>query len=126
MAKTEKGYGKRWHSDQYKDVGHLGEIRLPDNEGVMTEVSLGEPGSKRDIDRPSLTPGIVPADLNYIRETGKVPEDVKATSLQFAKERIKAGKSPYYESEKGFSKGGTASSRADGCAQRGKTRGRYL
>lgn len=128
MAKTDKGYGKRWHSAEYKDKGHLGEIRMPDGRDVMTELSLGEPGSKRDLDRPSLIPGTHPADLNYMRETGDVPEDVKATSLQFAKERIKEGKSPYYESEKGFKKGGkvTASSRADGCAKRGKTRGRIV
>lgn len=133
MAKKDKGYGKRWHSDEYKDVGHLGEIRMPDGRDVMTEVSLGEPGSKTDIDRPSIIPGMHPADLNYIRETGKVPEDVKATSLQFANERRKEGKSPYYESEKGYKKGGkvkakvsSASKRGDGIAQRGKTKGRLV
>jgi len=31
-----------------------------------------------------------------------------------------------YEKSKGMKKGGTASSRADGCAQRGKTRGKMV
>lgn len=123
MAKTDKGYGKRWHSKEYKDVGHLGEIRMPDGRDVMTEQSLGEPKSKSDLDRPAIIPGMHPADLNYIRETDSVPEDVKATSLKFAKDRVKEGKSPYYESEKGYKKGGTV--RGHGCESRGKTKGRF-
>jgi len=119
-------YGKRIDNTD-KDVGYLGEIRMPNGRDVMTEMSVGEPNTDETF-RPAITPGMHPADINYIRETGKVPEDVKATSLQFAKERIKEGKSPYYESEKGYKKGGkvTASTRADGCAQRGKTRGRIV
>jgi hypothetical protein len=128
MAKTDKGYGKRYQSEEYKDVGHLGEIRMPNNRDVMTEVSVGEPKSK-EIYRPAITPGIHPADLNYIRETGKVPEDVYATSKKFAKDRIKEGKSPFYESEKGHKKGGKISIkriRGNGIEKRGKTKGRFV
>lgn len=123
MAKTDKGYGKRYKSEEYKDKGHLGEIRMPDGRDVMTEVSLGEPNSD-DIYRPAITPGMHPADLNYIRETGKVPEDVRKTSEKFAKDRIKKGKSPFYESEKGYKKGGKV--RGHGIEKRGKTKGRYI
>ena len=123
MAKTDKGYGKRYKSEEYKDKGHLGEIRMPDGRDVMTEVSLGEPNSD-DIYRPAITPGMHPADLNYIRETGKVPEDVRKTSEKFAKDRIKQGKSPFYESEKGYKKGGKV--RGHGIEKRGKTKGRFI
>jgi len=89
-----------------KDVGFLGEIRMPDGRDVMTEVSVGVPNTK-DTFRPAITKGMHPADLNYIRETGKVPEDVYATSLRSAQNRITEGKSPFYSSEErnGYSDG---------------------
>ena len=123
MAKKDKGYGKRYKSEEYKDIGHLGEIRMPNGRDVMTEMSLGEPNSN-DLDRPAIIPGMHPADINYIRETGNVPEDVKRTSENFAKNRIKSGKSPYYESEKGYKKGGKV--RGHGIEIRGKTKGRFI
>ena len=119
-------YGKRIDGTD-KDVGFLGEIRMPNGRDVMTEMSVGEPNTE-DTFRPAITQGMHPADINYIRETGKVPEDVYATSERSAQKRIKEGKSPFYSSKekKKMAKGGTASSRGDGCAQRGKTRGRYI
>lgn len=115
-------YGKRIDGTD-KDTGFLGEIRMPNGRDVMTEMSIGEPNTDETF-RPAITQGMHPADINYIRETGKVPEDVYATSERSAQKRIKEGKSPFYSSkEKKMAKGGTASSRADGCAQRGKTRG---
>jgi len=128
MAKTDKGYGKRYKSEEYKDIGHLGEIRMPNGRDVMTELSLGEPNSN-DLYRPAIIPGMHPADLNYIRETGKVPEDVYATSEKFAQDRIKEGKSPFYESEKGYKKGGQVKPkriRGHGIEKRGKTKGRFI
>ena len=117
-------YGKRIDGTD-KDVGYLGEIRMPNGRDVMTEMSVGEPNTN-DTFRPAITQGMHPADINYIRETGKVPEDVYATSERSAEKRKAEGKSPFYSSkEKKMAKGGkvSASSRGDGCAQRGKTRG---
>jgi hypothetical protein len=118
-------YGKRIDNTD-KDVGFLGEIRMPDGRDVMTEMSVGMPGTK-DTFRPAIIPGMHPADINYIRETGDVPEGVYATSKRHANKRKSEGKSPFYSSkEKKLAKGGSASSRADGIAQRGKTKGRIV
>ena len=123
-------YGKRLDSTD-KDVGWLGPVRTKDGYADMTEYSIGEPNSDETF-RPSMVPGTHPADLNYLRETGDVPNDMLATSDRFAKKRIKEGKSPFYNSDKKepkkMTKGGKvskASSRGDGCAQRGKTRGKF-
>ena len=116
-------YGKRIDGTD-KDTGFLGEIRMPNGRDVMTEKSVGMPNTDETF-RPAITPGMHPADINYMRETDKVPEDVYATSQRSAEKRQAEGKSPFYSSkEKKMAKGGTASSRADGCAQRGKTRGK--
>ena len=118
-------YGKRIDNTD-KDIGFLGEIRMPNGRDVMTEMSVGMPGTNETF-RPAIIPGMHPADINYIRETGNVPEDVYVASERHAKKRIAEGKSPFYSSkEKKMAKGGSASSRADGCAIRGKTKGRMV
>jgi hypothetical protein len=53
---------------------------------------------------------------------GPTPPDIK-DKLQTMKNQKAAEQ---YEKTKRFAKGGSASSRADGCAQRGKTRGKMV
>lgn len=86
-------YGRRIDNTP-KGSGWLGEIRMPNGRDVMTEMSVGAPGTNETF-RPAIVPGALPVDLNYIRMTGKVPEDVLATSLQHAKRMIDQGRSPF-------------------------------
>lgn len=120
-------YGKRIDKTD-KDVGWLGPIRTKDGYADMTEYSVGMPGTE-EIFRPSIVPGTHPADINYLRETEKVPEDMYATSERFAKKRIKEGKDPFYSSKKKepkkMKKGGSVV-RGHGCEKRGKTKGRFV
>lgn len=88
------GYGKRINNTP-KERGYLGEIRMPNNRDVMTEVSVGEPGTD-ELFRPSIVPGIHPADLNYLRETGMPPLDLIRASMSNAKRRSAQGKSPFW------------------------------
>ena len=53
---------------------------------------------------------------------GPTPPDIK-DKLQTMKNEKAAEQ---YQKTRKFAKGGTASSRADGCAQRGKTRGKMV
>ena len=108
-AKKKKieGYGERIDGTE-KERGFLGEIRMPDGRDVMTEVSVGMPNTN-ELFRPSIIRGMHPADLNYLRETGIVPEDLYQASLLHAQKRIKEGKSPFWNTEEDvpkFSKGG--------------------
>lgn len=88
-------YGQLRLDGTPKSSGWLGEIRMPDGITVMTEQSVGEPGSN-EIFRPSITPGMHPAVVNYIRQTDTVPEDAYATSNSFAIKRLMQGLSPFY------------------------------
>ena len=116
-------YGKRIDNTN-KERGYLGEVRMPDGRDVMTEMSVGMPNTE-DTFRPAITKGIHPADLNYIRETGKVPEDVYATSKLSADKRIAEGKSPFWNAkEDKMAKGGSV--RGHGCESKGKTKGRFV
>lgn len=120
-------YGKRITGEE-KESGALGEIRMPNQRDVMTEYSINVDNKEM----PSIVEGMHPADLNYVRETGKVPEDVKAVAVRSAAKREAQGKSPFWNKKQdkpSYKKGGkvsSASSRGDGIAQRGKTKGRFV
>ena len=64
---------------------------------------------------------VTPAPV-VVEPVEPTPADIK-DKLQTMKNE-KAAKQ--YETNKTYAKGGTASSRADGCAQRGKTRGKMV
>lgn len=104
---ADGGYGKRI-DDTEKQRGFLGEIRMPNQRDVMTEYSVGMPNTD-ELFRPSIISGIHPADLNYLRETGEVPEDLYQASLHHAEHRIKEGKSPFWNPEQDMADGGRAS-----------------
>lgn len=94
-------YGTRHGSTAKKERGFLGEIRLPDGRDVMTEKSISVDG--REI--PSIVRGQHPADTNYIRETGNVPEDVIGTAVNSARRRMAEGKSPFWNAKQDQDKG---------------------
>ena len=70
-------------------------------------------------------------DMAKEAKSGGTNMPVPASAIQEAEDKKmqdKAKQAPTTKTEMGklFSKGGSASSRADGCAQRGKTKGRII
>lgn len=61
---------------------------------------------------------------NYEKEQQRAQKEMEAKDEQF-KQKVKSGFEKV-KSAVGFSKGGSASKRADGCAIRGKTKGRMV
>jgi hypothetical protein len=98
-----RDYGDR-ETGEAKDTGALGEIRMPNGRDVMTEYSINVDGREM----PSIIEGMHPADLNYIRETGIVPEDAVATAIRSANKREASGQSPFWnkKDEPAFAEGG--------------------
>jgi hypothetical protein len=98
-----KDYGDR-ETGEDKDTGALGEIRMPNGRDVMTEYSINVDGREM----PSIVEGMHPADVNYIRETGIVPEDAVATAVRSANKREASGQSPFWnkKDESAFAEGG--------------------
>lgn len=87
-----------------KEEGALGLIRMPDGMTDMTEYSINVDGKEM----PSIIEGMHPADINYIRETGDVPEDAVRTAIHNARKREAQGKNAFYNrrEDKGYAKGG--------------------
>ncbi len=98
-----KDYGNR-ETGEAKDTGALGEIRMPNGRDVMTEYSINVDGREM----PSIVEGMHPADINYIRETGTVPEDAVATAIRSANKREAMGESPFWNKKEtpAFADGG--------------------
>jgi hypothetical protein len=98
-----RDYGDR-ETGEAKDTGALGEIRMPNGRDVMTEYSINVDGREM----PSIVEGMHPADVNYIRETGIVPEDAVATAVRSANKREASGQSPFWnkKDEPAFAEGG--------------------
>lgn len=98
-----KDYGNR-ETGEAKGTGALGEIRMPNGRDVMTEYSINVDGREM----PSIVEGMHPADVNYIRETGIVPEDAVATAVRSANKREASGQSPFWnkKDEPAFAEGG--------------------
>lgn len=87
-----------------KEEGALGLIRMPDGMTDMTEYSINVDGKEM----PSIIEGMHPADINYIRETGDVPEDAVRTAIHNARKREAQGKNAFYnrKEDKGYAEGG--------------------
>lgn len=87
-----------------KEEGALGLIRMPDGMTDMTEYSINVDGKEM----PSIIEGMHPADINYIRETGDVPEDAVRTAIHSARKREAQGKNPFWnrKEDKGYAEGG--------------------
>lgn len=129
-----KFYGVRHDSDTVKGKGYFGE--LPTAEGKKaTEISSYD--EKRG-DYPLLVPTLTKDEIEHLT-SGKEPTDaIYDKAERWADTRRKQGSSPFAQPNElrvptPKKKGGvvkakpkSASKRADGIAQRGKTRGRVI
>ena len=122
-------YGLRHSSEGVKGKGYFGELPAKGGD-VATEYSIEDESGEY----PSLVPTLTKKQLDYVLKTG-LPRDTEETKEIEGKARAHAdkrrneGKSPFAEPTElrmptPKKKGGvvSASTRADGCAIRGKTR----
>ena len=127
-----KFYGVRHDSDTLKGKGYFGE--LPTSEGKKaTEISSYDESIG---DYPLLVPTLTKAEIKHLT-SGKEPTDeIYNKAERWAKTRQEQGKSTFAQPDElrvpvpkkrgGIVKSKSASKRADGCAQRGKTRGKIV
>jgi hypothetical protein len=117
-------YGLRNSGDEVKGKGYFGE--LPTKSGRTAGNDEGE--------YPLIVPTLTKKELNHLLADKKPTDEIYDKAESWANERKKNGKSPFAEPTElrmptPKKKGGllkTASSRADGLARRGKTKGRFV
>lgn len=128
-------YGLRHSGDSVKGSGYFGKLDTPDG-GAMTEYSAEDEQGEY----PLVVPTLTKKELGHLVSGKGATEEIEAKAQKWADSRRKQGKSPFAEAQglrypapkedgKAFKRGGavrSASKRADGVAQRGKTRGRIV
>ena len=111
-----------------KGKGYFGELKSKD--GVMTEYSTADDKGEY----PLVVPTLTKKELDRLTGGDEPTEEMEEKARSWAESRRKAGKSPFAQPEElrtptPKKKGGmvrSASSRADGIAKRGKTRGKVV
>lgn len=83
-----------------KGMGFLGLRRRPDG-GVSSELSIGVELGGREVEIPTMVPGLTKSELHWLmttpadRQAGHVPPSITQKAVAHAKARISAGKSPF-------------------------------
>lgn len=90
-----KGYGKRADGTE-KGPGFLGEVKGKKGE-TMTELSVGVEIDGRQVEIPTIVPGLSASEMRYLKDGGDPRENeaIMRKAIEHAKKRIKAGKSPF-------------------------------
>ena len=83
-----------------KGTGFLGVLKRPDG-GVSTEISVGLPINGKEMDVPTMVPGLTKSEINWLLKTPvdrvakELPDSIRQKAIAHAKARIAAGKSPF-------------------------------
>ena len=121
-------YGLRHTGDSVKGKGYFGELDTSKGH-PMTEYSRENESGEY----PLVVPTLTKKELKILTSGEEPTEEMEDKALSWAQARKKSGKSPFAEPTEmrvptPKKKGGkvTASTRADGIAARGRTRGRVI
>lgn len=80
-----------------KGYGWLGLLKRPDG-NVMSELSVGVLMDGREVEIPTLVPGLSPSEISYLlnlRDGDPIPESVLQKAVAHAQNRIANGQSPF-------------------------------
>jgi hypothetical protein len=121
-------YGLRHSGEGAKGKGYFGELPTKDG-NVATEIS----SDNDEGEYPLIVPTLTGKELKHLLADKKPTDEIYDKAESWARTRRKSGKSPFADPTElrmptPKKKGGvvSASSRADGIAKRGKTRGRMV
>lgn len=83
-----------------KGTGFLGVMKRPDG-NVSTEISVGLPINGKEMDVPTMVPGLTPQEINWLlttpvdRVARELPDSIRQKAVAHAKARLAAGLSPF-------------------------------
>lgn len=94
LPKQPKGaYGQR-NDGTEKGEGFFGPLKAK-NGDVMTEFSVGVNIDGKEIDIPTFTPNQSKKDIEHMLSGGEPTDDIVRKAAEYARQRIKQGKSPF-------------------------------
>lgn len=81
-----------------KGQGYYGALPMQDGSGrTATEYSIGVNMNEKDMDIPTMVPGLSRDQLEYILTYGKTTPEINNIAAEHAQKRLKAGLSPYFD-----------------------------
>jgi hypothetical protein len=93
-------YGNRYGTKDPKASGYFGELQTPIANNVATEYSVGQNINGKGLEMPSIVPTLTRDELEQTliaAGSGNQPsQSVYDKSLQYAKDRIAQGRSPFW------------------------------
>lgn len=100
LYEGDAGYGDRADGTR-KGRGWMGEIKRPDGT-VMTEIGVGVEIDGKEHEIPLIVPTLTAEQVERLKTmpmNGKVPPDIKAKAVEWARDRMAQGKSPFAGAE---------------------------
>ncbi|WP_027178764.1 hypothetical protein [Maridesulfovibrio bastinii] len=79
-----------------KGLGYFGPLKTPDGK-VATELSIGVDFDGREVEIPSIVPTLTRDEINHLISGGDVTDEIAKKAIDYAKQRMKQGKSPFAE-----------------------------
>lgn len=89
------------HDGSRKGNGYFGNLRVSDGV-VATEVSIKANVDGKDMDIPSLVPTLTRGEVDtilHLKRGDTIPDEIKQKAIDFARQRMSQGKSPYASPE---------------------------
>jgi hypothetical protein len=96
---NEADFGKR-PDGTAKGTGFLGVLHRPDG-NVSTEISVGVPVNGKEMDIPTMVPGLSQQEVNWLlttpvdRVAKELPDSIRQKAIAHARQRIARGLSPF-------------------------------
>jgi hypothetical protein len=87
-------YGTRADGTQ-KGLGWFGEIKTKDGKALSTELGAGVEVDGKEIQFPLINPMLTKEEIDFLVNGGEPNDEIFKKSIDWAMQRIKAGKSPF-------------------------------
>ena len=104
---THNNYGNRADGTK-KGSGYYGELRMTDgSNSIATEISTGVNINGKEIEIPTLIPGLTLNEKSYLLQGGdpRNNDSIMAKAITHAKARINEGKSPFADTQAPYAPG---------------------
>jgi hypothetical protein len=83
-----------------KGSGFFGEIPMDNPGDFMTEFSIGVNFGDGEVQIPTLVPTLTGEEIMHLQSGGKVTKEIADKAKDFARGRLRSGRSPFYEEGK--------------------------
>lgn len=91
-----QSYGERHGGAGKKGRGYFGPMLMRDGSGdVATEISIGVNLNGKEVEIPTLVPGLSKSEIDHLLKYGNPTEEIVRKAVEHARKRMEQGKNPF-------------------------------